>query len=296
MVSSPHDAMHRIFREDPGLLARVLPRAGISFPEYTSIDLLDTDLTEIKPMERRVDSIFRVHVPDDAGGFLLAVESQGKPDPDKRNSWTYYLAHMHAKYRLPPILVVLCRDKVTAAWAAEPIRIGRRFHTSMLVFPLVLGPGNLSAITDPDEAAEDVPLAVFSAFAHAKDPGLPAILEALAAALAGRDEGSDDWAEYVEIGLGDGPARDLWRQLMATYTPNFPGSGTIVEEAWLAGRAKGEAKGRAEAILHVLGARGIEISGVVRGRVMDCTDLDVLGAWLGRSLSVTSAEELFAEE
>ncbi|CAM5630063.1 hypothetical protein SALBM311S_10224 [Streptomyces alboniger] len=57
MVSSPHDAMHRIFREDPGLLARVLPRAGVSFPEYTSIDLLDTDLTEIKPMERRVDSI-----------------------------------------------------------------------------------------------------------------------------------------------------------------------------------------------------------------------------------------------
>jgi hypothetical protein len=83
---------------------------------------------------------------------------------------------------------------------------------------------------------------------------------------------------------------------MATYTPNFPGSGTIVEEAWLAGRAKGEAKGRAEAVLHILGARGIEISGVVRERVMDCSDLDVLGVWLGRSLSVTSAEELFAEE
>src|SRR5919112_6373167 len=91
---------------------------------------------------------------------------------------------------------------------------------------------------------------------------------------------------------------------MATYTPNFPGSGTIVEEAWLAGRAKGEAegeakgeaKGRAEAILHILGARGVEISGAVRDRVVDCTDLDVLGAWLGRSLSVTSAEELFVEE
>src|SRR5919112_6668072 len=90
---------------------------------------------------------------------------------------------------------------------------------------------------------------------------------------------------------------------MATYTPNFPGSGTIVEEAWLAGRAKGEAegeakgeaKGRAEAILHILGARGVEISGAVRDRVVDCTDLDVLGAWLGRSLSVTSAEELIGE-
>ncbi|MFI5676602.1 hypothetical protein [Streptomyces cellulosae] len=83
---------------------------------------------------------------------------------------------------------------------------------------------------------------------------------------------------------------------MAAYTPNFPGSGTIVEEAWLAGRAEGEAKGRAEAIVRILGARGIEISGAVRERVMDCTDLEVLGVWLGRSLSVTSAEELFAEE
>lgn len=311
--------MHRIFREEPGLFARLLPRAGISFPEYLSIDPLDTDLTEIKPVERRVDSIFRVQVADDEGGFLLAVESQGKPDPDKRNSWTYYLAHLYAKYRLPPILVVLCRDKATAAWAAEPIRIGRRFHTSMLVFPLVLGPGNLSVITDPDEVAEDVPLAVFSAFAHAKDPGVPAILEALAAVLerkvkskadAETDEGggvgidSVDWAEYVDIGLGDGPARELWRQLMATWTPNFPGSGTVVEEAWLAGRAKGEAKGRAEGeakgraedILRILGRRGVEVSDSVRERVSACADLDVLSGWLDRSLSVASAEELFVEE
>ncbi|MFF0160080.1 hypothetical protein ACFYRY_21470 [Streptomyces sp. NPDC005263] len=79
---------------------------------------------------------------------------------------------------------------------------------------------------------------------------------------------------------------------MATYTPNFPGSGTIVEEAWLAGRAES----RAEAILHILGSRAIEISDAVRDRVLGCSDLDVLGGWLGRSLSVTSAEELFAEE
>ncbi|WP_037682749.1 hypothetical protein [Streptomyces cellulosae] len=71
---------------------------------------------------------------------------------------------------------------------------------------------------------------------------------------------------------------------MAAYTPNFPGSGTIVEEAWLAGRAKGEVKGRAEAILRILGTRGIEIPDAVRDRVMDCADLEVLGVWLGRSV------------
>ncbi|MFD6195053.1 hypothetical protein [Streptomyces sp. NPDC060275] len=79
---------------------------------------------------------------------------------------------------------------------------------------------------------------------------------------------------------------------MAAYTPNFPGSNSIVEESWLEGRAKG----KADAVLDILKARGIEISGSVRERVTECTDLDALGTWLGRSLSVARAEELFAEE
>ncbi|MBZ6286621.1 hypothetical protein [Streptomyces olivaceus] len=303
MVSSPHEALHRIFRVDPGLFARLLPRAGIDFPEHTAIEPLDTDLTEIRPLERRVDSVFRVRVPDDEGGFVLAVESQGKPDPDKHNSWTYYLAHMYAKYRLPPFLLVVCKDKATASWAAEPIRVGRGFHTSMVVFPLVLGPGVLPVITEADEAARDLGVAVFSALAYSKDPGLTAILDALASGVADdaeksgvrgnpeRDADVDrvDWAEIVEIGLGEGPGREYWRHLMATYTPNFPGSNTIVEESWLEGRAKG----RAEDILRILEVRGIEIPDSVRERVIECTDLDVLGTWFDRSLSAAHAEELF---
>ncbi|WP_446045489.1 hypothetical protein [Streptomyces olivaceus] len=250
-----------------------------------------------------MDSVFRVRVPDDEGGFVLAVESQGKPDPDKHNSWTYYLAHMYAKYRLPPFLLVVCKDKATASWAAEPIRVGRGFHTSMVVFPLVLGPGVLPVITEADEAARDLGVAVFSALAYSKDPGLTAILDALASGVADdaeksgvrgnpeRDADVDrvDWAEIVEIGLGEGPGREYWRHLMATYTPNFPGSNTIVEESWLEGRAKG----RAEDILRILEVRGIEISDPVRERVIECTDLDVLGTWFDRSLSAARAEELF---
>ena len=79
---------------------------------------------------------------------------------------------------------------------------------------------------------------------------------------------------------------------MAAYTPNFPGSNSIVEESWLEGRAEGQAEG----VLRVLEVRGIEIPDSVRERVTACTDLDVLGTWLDRSLSATRAEELFAEE
>ncbi len=285
MVSSAHEAMHQIFREDPGLFARALPRAGIPFPEPTAIQPLDTDLTEIRPLARRVDTLFRVDTAE-GGGFLLAIEAQGKPDPDKPSSWTYYLAHLYAKYQLPPILLVVCRDKATASWAAEPVRVGLPVHTSMAVFPLVLGPGNVPAVIDPDEATEDLSLAVFSALAHAKDPGLPAILEALAAAVANTGgEAAKRWAEFTEIGLGDTPAREYWRHLMATYTPRFPGSGTLIEETLIAGRAVD--------ILRILDRRGIEVSEAAREQVTSCTDLEVLGTWLDRSLTASKAEELF---
>ncbi|MGR6972407.1 hypothetical protein ACU639_22950 [Streptomyces cynarae] len=291
MTSSAHEALHQIFREDPGLFTRALPKAGIAFPEPTAIQLLDTDLTEIKPLERRVDTLLRIDTADD-GSYLLAVESQGRRDQDKLNSWTYYLAHLYAKYEVPPILLVVCQDKSTASWAAEPIRIGPPTHTSIAVFPLVLGPDNLPAITDPDEAARDLPVSVFSALTHAKDPALPAILDALATALANTGgETAADWAEYTEIGLGDAQTRELWRQLMTTRTSRFPGSGTLIEET----RLKGKAEGKAEDILRILDRRGITVPEAARERIATCTDLDTLGTWFDRALTVARAEELFAQ-
>ncbi|MFG3250698.1 hypothetical protein [Streptomyces sp. NPDC048187] len=154
-------------------------------------------------------------------------------------------------------------------------------------------------------------MAVFSALAHVKDPALTAMLDALASGVADDAEESGsgdvdrvDWAEIVGIGLGEGPGRGCRRHLMATCTPNFPGSNTIVEESWREGRATGQTEGKAEGkgegkaedILHILEVRGVEIPDSVRERVIDCVDLEVLGSWLDRSLSVTRAEELFLDK
>ncbi|MFI1353229.1 hypothetical protein ACH4TV_06540 [Streptomyces sp. NPDC020898] len=297
MVSSAHEAMHQIFREDPGLFARVLPKAGITFPEPTATRLVDTDLTEIKPLVRRVDTLLEVEVDTaDGGGYLLLVESQGAPDPDKFSSWTYYLAHAYAKHRLPPVLLVVCQDKDTASWAANPIRIGLPVHTTMMVFPMVLGPDNVPAILDPDEAAEDLPLAVFSALAHAKDPALPAILDALATAvdIVG-DDVAVDWAEFTEVGLDNTQARAHWRKLMAMRTSRFPGSGTIIEETLIKGQTEGRAEGRAEDILRILDVRGIDVPEAARERIANCTDLDTLGTWFDRAITASDAQELFRE-
>ncbi|MEU0671854.1 hypothetical protein ABZ330_03000 [Streptomyces sp. NPDC006172] len=80
---------------------------------------------------------------------------------------------------------------------------------------------------------------------------------------------------------------------MATYTPRFPGSGTLIEQAMSEGEAKGRVEGRAADNLRILDRRGVEVSEAVRERVASCSDMDALGGWLDRSLTVSTAEDLF---
>ncbi|MFI1374986.1 hypothetical protein ACH4UY_23590 [Streptomyces longwoodensis] len=86
---------------------------------------------------------------------------------------------------------------------------------------------------------------------------------------------------------------------MSTYRIRFPGSGTIIEEAILKGREQGSNEVRIgvriQDILRVLRVRGIEVPDAVRERVNSCDDLDVLGTWLDRAVTVGSADELFVE-
>jgi hypothetical protein len=147
-----------------------------------------------------VDSVLRV-TPPDCDGFLLAIESQGRRDPDKPTSWTYYLAHLQAKYRSPVLLLVVCQDKATADWAAGPFTAGVDGWTALSTHPLVLGPGNVPVIIDPDEAARDLTLATFCAMTHGRDQNINAILEALAHALGSADRDSARYyTELLEIG------------------------------------------------------------------------------------------------
>ncbi len=59
MVSSSHEAMHRIFQHDPGLFSRVTHFLGIDLPRPIGATALPTDLTEASPVERRVDTLRR---------------------------------------------------------------------------------------------------------------------------------------------------------------------------------------------------------------------------------------------
>ncbi|MEV6199113.1 hypothetical protein AB0M64_03985 [Streptomyces sp. NPDC051771] len=281
MVTSSHEASHRIFQDRPELLAPVFRVLGLRLPPKAAVEVLTPS--------PQVDSVLRIS-PSEGPAFLLAIEAQGRRDPDKASSWTYYLAYLSAKYAVPAVLLVVCQDRATARWAAGPFLTGIDGWTALRTHPLVLGPDNVPVITDPEEAGRNLAMAAFSAMAHARDQDAPTRLEALAQALSTAEPDSAAYySELLEIGLGDTPARNTWRHLMRHVGSFFPGRGTLVEETFL----EGQAKGKAEAVLRFLRARGIDVPEAVAERVTAVTDPDELDRLLDRAVTATTATELF---
>ncbi|WP_433889093.1 hypothetical protein [Streptomyces sp. CA-111067] len=288
--------MHQIFREDPGIFTRTFARLNITnstipaIPHPVSTVLLSGDVTEIQPLERRLDSLFRFDMAD-GESFLLAIEAQGKKDADKHGSWAYYMAYLHAKYAKPPLLLVVCQDDSTARWAARPYHLGEPYWQTLTVRPLVLGPHNVPAITDPAAAADDIPMAAFSAMTHCKQPEADMILRALATALKTADEDTADlFKELTELGLGKSPAAKTWRNLMAIPTSFFRSE--TAEKL----RDEGRAEGKARDILRILEFRSIEVGNIPRARIMRCTDLGILDLWFDRALAADRLEDVLRDE
>lgn len=199
MVTSRHETAHRIFQERPALLVPTFRLLGVSLPEDSLVEVLTPDATELKPIERRMDTVLRLNPRDGGTPTMLAIEAQSRPDPEKERSWAYYLSFLESKNRCPALLVVLCHDKETAEWAVGPFHLGTGDWNPLTVRPLVLGPGNVPMIVDPEEAAEDLAMATFAAMTHGRSPDISAILDALARALGRADDESlRYYAELLE--------------------------------------------------------------------------------------------------
>ncbi|MCX2179264.1 hypothetical protein KV205_01785 [Streptomyces sp. SKN60] len=293
MVSSPHEAMHRIFQEHPGLFSRVSEVLGVDFAPPVSVTVLPNDLTETRPLERRVDTLLRLET-EDGGCFLLAVEAQGKKDPDKPASWAYYASYLLTKYRLQPMLLVVCQDRATAEWAARPVRFGPRQWPLLTLCPLVAGPHNMPVITNPAEVRKDLALAALSAITHATSPDIGAILKAMTHVLPDTPaELADPIIELISQGLGKHPVAALWRKLVAVDLSFY--KSYISEEIRDQGRAEGRAEGRAQDILTVLAERGIDVPEEARARITGCRNPETLNRWLRRAVTAPSAGDIFAD-
>ncbi|MCA2210439.1 hypothetical protein [Nocardia rosealba] len=291
MVTSSHEAMHRIFQHDAAAIAHAFTVLKLPFAKPIAVEQVSVDLTETAPVERRADTVLDITTVDDR--FLMVVEAQSAPDDSRPDSWSYYVTFLRNKYHLPVILVVICHDHLTARWASTPMEIGHTFWTTITLYPLVLGPHNVPAVTDPALVIQDLPLAALSAVTHAREADIGAILEAIVTGIrrTGGDETTEFYVELIEQGISHTAAAETWRKYMATDLSFFRSESA--QKLRAQGREEGVAVGQAKAVLQVLRYREVVVTDAAAQRIRDCQDEAKLATWLRRALEVSSVAELF---
>ncbi|MEU8138550.1 hypothetical protein [Streptodolium elevatio] len=298
MVTSNHEAAHRIIQEHPEVLSAIFELLCLPLPADASFTVVTPDVTEMRPVERRIDTVLRIDPPE-RESFLLAVESQGKKDLDKPSSWAYYVGFLAAKYKLPVMLLVVSQNRATSRWARGPFGFGPEGCHTLTLHPATAGPDNIPRITNPADASANIGLAAFAATIHAHDETPSDILDALAGAFVTiAPERAIDYSELVEAGLADTKAGEIWRHLMAIA--RTPDGSTLIGAARLEGREEGREQGvleeRRRVVLLLLSNRGVPVSDEACERVTACTDPDVLARWLERAARVQDGDQLFDED
>jgi hypothetical protein len=302
MPTPQHEALHRIFTHDRKLIARTLRRVfDIDVEALVDVSILNTDYTAepggIPAPHGDSALLGEFLVEGRKERFIIIVESQTEEDREISYRWPYYATFLHTKHKCQVMLVVVTSKQKTAEWARKPITIGPPGIPCVQTYAIVLGPDNTPAITSLDQARDDVAFAALAAMTQSRALDFSAILEVLHTALSEIDEESAAiLSEFAEAGLGDTPAREFWRKLMAVSVYPYPSQLRLQgrEEGREEGRAEGEAAGQAKSIIAILEDRGISVDDADRERILGCADLKTLETWLHRSLRVSAIGELFA--
>ncbi|MEQ4718913.1 hypothetical protein [Nonomuraea sp. B19D2] len=190
-------------------------------------------------------------------------------------------------------VLVICPDRKVAAHYAQPIESGL---TGYRLRPWVLGPDEIPAIVDPQEAAAHIDLAAMSVMVHGRDRK---VVEAFTAALADvNDEHSPDYYEYA-YSMSVPEIRRLMEEIMKSASTRWPVYSPFAREHFGRGKVEGMVEGKAEeaarSVLLVLAARGLEVPDDARARINACADLAQLETWVTRAATAQTIQDLFNE-
>jgi hypothetical protein len=296
MPTREHEFLPELIEHRPALPAQLLePICPDVLPTFDRARLERKDLAEYKPTEYRADTVVTLS----SGGrrtLGLIVEVQRNQDGAKQWTWPMYVAALRARLKCPVVLLVVCPGRRLSRWCARPIELG---HPGFVLHPLVLGPDEVPAVTDPSEADDNVELAVLSAVVHAEDDNRAKIFAAVLHALAKIDTERADSYYHGMLPLLSKDARELLEDMVSATTELksklarlYHGKGKT--EGRAEGKAEGKAEGEARAIFRVLAARGIEVTDDARERITSCTDIDQLDVWVTRAAMVNTIDDLFA--
>ncbi|WLQ42721.1 hypothetical protein P8A22_23965 [Streptomyces laculatispora] len=112
---------------------------------------------------------------------------------------------------------------------------------------------------------------------------------------------ADPIVELTAQGLGNRPAAQQWRNLVAVDTSFYTSfmSEEIRDEGRAEGLDKGLTEGRAEGLakglLLIFDVRGIAVTDEIREKITSCGDPQLLNRWLEHATTASSAEEVVGQ-
>lgn len=285
-----HEGLIALFRENPALAPDLLQQAlHVPLPAYTEIRLEEADFTQLVPTEYRADLV--ILLVDGQPVFGIILEVQLAKSEEKWFSWPLYQAALRAKLRCPTCVLVLAPDAAVADWAGQAVDTGQ---PGSAFVPLVLGPRGIPRLTEVEQTKLSPELAVLSSLAHGNEPGgLEVVLATLAALVGTSDEKARFYYDLVVSRLNEA-SRQALEGLMKTGTYEFQSefARKYVAQGIAEGEARGEARGEAKALLTILSARGLAVSGEQRDHILGCQDLATLEQWLKKAINAASVEEV----
>jgi hypothetical protein len=289
MPGIPHEAPVELLRRNPLLAATLLHGTGVQAPADRQATMVAGDLSSALPAELRADAVILLDGPGVAPARLaVVVEVQRSPDERKRRVWPAYLTLAGAQHDCPVVLVVICPDRVTGRWARRPIATG---HPGFDLVPVVIDADTTPLPGEPGWAAVAAELAVLAAFTGAMDLEEDSSRRAVLGAIAAADLDPEQLETYTHLvrACASSLARKALEALMTTAFKD-----EFIDRIKAEGKAEGRAEGESGMLLRVLAARGFEVPGPLRERVLACTDVAQLESWGDKAVVAASLDEVFS--
>ena len=295
MPSLQHESLLLLFRNRPELAPELLRDVlHVEVPAYSEARVESAELTDVNPAEYRADLV--VLLVDGKPVLGIVVEVQLGEDPRKRFTWPVYVAGLRARLKCPACVLVVTPTEAMARWCRRADRYRPGQHVPAARHrPVRRSPSSTTwrrpSVTRSSRSSQ---LIAHGHEARAEVLGRAALLGMLRLS----DERQVLYSDLVFAALSEA-ARAALEDLMASGNYEFQSDFAKKHQAKgraegeVKGEAKGRAEGRAEALLAVLEARGLRASDEARARILACTDVAQLDAWIRKAISVSSVNELF---
>lgn len=253
------------------------------------VRLASTSLNTVTPVQYSADSVVVVSDPYTREALVaIIVEPQGRDEKTKKFSWPIYLANARREIGCDSaFLIVVCPDPAEAEGCREVIQLG---HPGLELRPIVIDPEHA-----PDGEDAGPYLLLFLACLPALDMESPAVARRVLAAI--RDTGAS-YAERKTLSTiilvrASEAARRLLESMMETMEWKSDFIESYEERGLERGLEQGSVETKRKDVLKVLDIRRLRPTGAQRMQVEACTDLAQLDQWFERSLTATTAADVF---